>query len=89
MLNQCKSKIKEIRRTFFRVKLMFESDYLGPQSLGPLDLWTLGPLPSYSTNLILPLNSSYLFLLLSSFGIVLTLEIEIDNLRLTFELSLY
>ena len=39
-------------------------------SLGPLDLWTLGPLPSSST-------SSYF---------LLTLEIEIDYWRLTFDL---
>ena len=64
--------------------------YLGPWdpwTLEPLDLGTLGRLPSAKTSTYLPLHpltSSYLFLLLSSFGMVwyggggVTLEIEID-----------
>ena len=45
--------------------------YLGP--LGTRDLGTLGPLPSSNTSSYFPLHpltSSYLFLLLSSFGMV-------------------
>ena len=69
------------RWTFFRVKLEFECDFeiswsFGPWdhwTLEPLDLGTLGPLPSANTSSYFPLDpltSSYLFLLLSSFGIV-------------------
>ena len=46
--------------------------YLGPWDPGtlePLDIWTLGPLPS-SYFPLHPLTSTYLFLLLSSFGMV-------------------
>ena len=69
------------RWTFFRVKLVFEFEFeiswsLGPWepwTLEPLDLGTLGPLPSSNTSSYFPLHpltSSYLFLLLSSFGMV-------------------
>ena len=50
--------------------------YLGPWdpwTLEPFDLGTLGPLPSSNTSSYFPLHpltSSYLFLLLSSFGMV-------------------
>ena len=47
------------RWTFFRVKLVFECDFEISWSLRPWDLGTLGPL-----------SSSYLFLLLFSFGMV-------------------
>ena len=77
--------------------------YLGPWhpgTLEPLDLGTLGPLPSSNTSSYFPLHpltSSYLFLLLSSFGIVwlwggggwvVTLEDEIGDWLLTFTLIL-
>ena len=44
-----------------------------PWTLEPFDLGTLGPLPSSNTSSYFslhPLTSSYLFLLLSSFGMV-------------------
>ena len=60
---------------------MWVWDILGLRTLGPLDPWTLepldlgnlGPLPSANTSSYFPLDpltSSYLFLLLSSFGMV-------------------
>ena len=61
------------RWTFFRDKLVFECEFEISWSLGPLDLGTLGPLPSSNTSSYFPLHpltSSYLFLLLSSFGMV-------------------
>ena len=60
------------RWTFFRVKLVIECEFEISWSLGPLDLWTLGPLPSSNISYFLlhPLTSSCLFLLLSSFGMV-------------------
>ena len=62
------------RWTFFRVKLVFECDFEISWSLGPLDLGTLGPLPSSNTSSYLlshpPFTSSYLFLLLSFFSMV-------------------
>ena len=65
---------------------------------GPWDLGTLGPLPSANTSSYFPLDpltSSYLFLLLSSFGMVwlgggwvVTLENETGDGPLTFILIL-
>ena len=74
----------QTRCTFFRVKLVFEFEFeiswsLGPWTLEPLNLGTLGPIPSSNTSslytplLIIslhPLTSSYLFLLLFFFGMV-------------------
>ena len=72
-----------------------------PVTLRSMDLGILGPWDSWTSSLlhhlpILPLNFSYLLLLLSSFGMVwhggeqggwvLTLGIEIDNWRWTFDL---
>ena len=86
------------RWTFFRVKLVFECEmrYLGFWTLGPLDLWTLGPLPSFNISSYLLLNLFYILLslpptLLLWYGLVwgggvLTFEIEIDYLRLIFDL---
>ena len=65
-----------------------------PWTLEPLDLGTLGPLPSAKTSSYFPLDpltSSYLFLLLSSFGMVwlgggwvVTFDNEIGDGHLTF-----
>ena len=91
----------QTRWTFFRVKLVFECDFKISWSLGPWDPWTFGLLDFFLPStppLSSSFTSSYLFLLLSSFGIVwyglvwggwvlvLTLEIEIDYWRLTFDL---
>ena len=67
-----------------------------PWTLEPLDLGTLGPLPSSNTIPLHPLTSSYLFLLLSSFGMVwlggggwvVSLENETGDGPLTFILIL-
>ena len=64
---------KIARWTFFRVKLVFDCDFEISWFLGPLDLGTLGPLPSSNTSSSFPLHpltSFYLFLLLFSFGMV-------------------
>ena len=61
------------RWTFFRVKLVCECEFEISWSLGPLDLGTLGPLPTSNTSWYFPLHpltSSYPFLLLSFFGMV-------------------
>ena len=60
-------KLNLTRRTFFRVKLVFEYGFEISWSLCPLDTWTSS---LFLYLLILPLTSSYLFLLLSSFGMV-------------------
>ena len=74
-IRNCQNKVVT-RWTFFRVKLVFECEFeifgpWDPWTLEPLDLGTLGPLPSSNTSSYFPLHpltSSYLFLLLSSFG---------------------
>ena len=83
--------IRNTRWTFFRVKLVFECDFEISWSLGPWDPWTFGLLDLFLLStppLSSSFTSSYLFLLLSSFGIVwyggrycwvLTLEIEIGD----------
>ena len=67
------------RWTFFRVKLVFEFEFEISWSLGPWDPWTFGlldlfppPTPPHTSLYISlhPLTSFYLFLLLSSFGMV-------------------
>ena len=60
------AKITKTRWTSFRVKLVFKCNFEISWSLGPLDLGTLGPLPSSNTSsyfLLHRLTSSYLFLL--------------------------
>ena len=49
------------RWTFFRVKLVFEFEFeiswsLGPWTLEPLNLGTLGPIPSSNTSSYFPLH---------------------------------
>ena len=68
-------------------------DILVLVSLGPLDLWTLGPLPFSSTSyflLPLPISSSYspplVWFGMGGGHLVLTLEIEIDNWTWSFNL---
>ena len=68
-------KITKTRWTSFRFKLVFKCNFEISWSLGPLDLGTLGPLPSSNTSSYFPLHpctSPYLFVPLSSFdGLVM------------------
>ena len=82
-------KWNQTRWTFFRVKLVFECDFEISWSLRPWDLGTLGPLSSSTTSSYFLLPPPTLLLwygLVWGGGWVLTLEIEIDNWRWTFDL---
>merc|ERR1719188_862875 len=84
--------------SYLNVSLRYPGPW-DPGTLGPLDLGTLGPLSSTNTSSYFPLHpltSSYLFLLLSSFGmvwlgggrLVVKLENETGDGPLTFILIL-